>query len=523
MNDWFNIAVLLGYLLFMLLLGVWCARRNNSTEEYFVGGRAFPGWAIGLSLIGTSLSSVTFIAFPADAFKTAWLRFLPNLMLIPAILIASFFFLPKFRSGNYTTAYQYLGDRFNGSIRTFAALAFIVAQMVRLSLILYLVSLVLEKATGLDPTLCIVIGGVIVVAYTVVGGIDAVIWTDVVQTIVLAFGGLFCLAFIIWQLPGGFGEILEVGVANSKFSFAAFDNGVPQPTSWLPSLTEKTAAMMLVVGLISFVTEYCGNQNVVQRYFAARSDRDARQAMYLCGAGSMLSWALFMFVGTALFVFYQAFPNGDASAILTGADGRKAEEIMPLFILNELPAGIAGLVLAAALAAAMSSLDSSINAIAAVGITDLYKPFRKPPENATDEKEASATEELKLLRLARVLSLIAGVGMIGGATVLLNVETKTLQDTATILTSLLAAGLLGIYLLGFFTRSTNATGIWCGLACAMMYTLWSGVTHFYGDYLPPTLRLPLDPYYTGFIGNLFVLLIGASVSMLIQRRGSKSK
>jgi SSS family solute:Na+ symporter len=509
MTHWLNIAAVLVYLLGMLVAGVWFARRNNSTEAYFVGGRNFPGWAVGLSLIGTSISSITFIAFPADAFKTAWLRFLPTLMLIPAVLFAARAFLPVFREKNYTTAYEYLGERFSGSVRTFAACAFILMQIVRVSLVLYLVSLLLKELTGLDPLPCVFIGGIIVIAYTVAGGIEAVIWTDVVQTIVLMLGGVVCLTVIVGQLPGGFSDIFSIADEHHKFALAAMKDGVPQPTSWMPSLTEKTAAMMLLVGLIHYLTEYCGNQNVVQRYLAARSTGDARQAMYLCAGGSVVSWGLFMFVGTALFAFYTIHPSPDAAAILTGAGGHKAEEIMPLFILNHLPPGVAGLVMAAALAAAMSSLDSSINAIAAVSVTDLYRRWW------------SGLSERHYLRVAQGISLAAGLLMIAGSAVLLNARTETLQDTATILASLLAAGLLGIYLHGFFLKQTDTRGIWAGLGLAMAYTLWSSLGAF--KMIPENWRLPFDPYYTGLLGNLIVLFAGCALAKLLPQKSSVVK
>ena len=182
-------GVLIFYLGGLFAMGLYFSGKNSSTEEYFLGGRRFKGWVIGLSLVGTSISSITFLAYPGDAFKTAWLRFLPNLMLPVAVLITAKYFLPFLRRNNTTTAYEYLEFRFGPSIRVYGAVAFIVAQVVRVSLILYLVSLVLQEITGLDATLCILIAGMVVSAYTIIGGIDAVIWTDVIQTLVLLLGG----------------------------------------------------------------------------------------------------------------------------------------------------------------------------------------------------------------------------------------------------------------------------------------------------------------------------------------------
>ncbi len=268
--DW---AVLLAYLAAILLIGFYFARRNTSTEEYFVGGRRFRGWVIGLSLVGTSISSVTFLAYPADAFKTGWLRYLPNLALPLALLMAARVFLPFFRRGNMTSAYEFLEQRFGPSVRVYGALAFIVAQLVRLAMILYLLSLLILQLVDVSPTVAIIAAGLFVGLYTIVGGIDAVIWTDVMQTLVLLIGGLLCIWVVVDALPGGLGQVFREAGAAGKFALAEWRDGEPRPVRWGLSLSEKTATMMLFIGLTNWLTEYSSNQNTVQRYCASRSTR----------------------------------------------------------------------------------------------------------------------------------------------------------------------------------------------------------------------------------------------------------
>ncbi|MDX1334542.1 MAG: sodium:solute symporter, partial [Gammaproteobacteria bacterium] len=340
-----DIITLLAYLALMAAIGIYFSRKNTSTEEYFVGGRSVAGWVIGLSLVGTSISSITFLAYPADAYKTAWLRYLPNLMLPIAVVIAAYVFLPFFRRGNTMTAYEYLEGRFGPSIRIYGAVAFIVAQVVRISLILYLLSLLIQEITGLDPVASIVIGGVFVGLYTLIGGIDAVIWTDVIQTIVLLLGGLFALYVIVDLLPGGLGQIFDVASDHGKFAFSEWKDGKAQPVDWGLALSTKTGTMMLLFGLTAWLTEYSANQNTVQRYCAAKINKEARRAMYICAASSLPIWAFYMFLGTSLFVFFQAFPVAEATEILEGT--RKAEHIFPYFISHYLPAGVTGFVIAA--------------------------------------------------------------------------------------------------------------------------------------------------------------------------------
>ena len=250
-----DLLVLLFYLSVMAGLGVFFSRKNTSTEAYFVGGRQFPGWVIGLSLVGTSISSVTFLAYPGDAYKTAWLRFLPNLMLPVGMLIAAYWFLPFFRQRKVTSAYEFLETRFGPSVRVYGAVVFLLGQCVRVSTILYLAALLMHELTGLDTVVCIVLAGLLVSFYTVVGGIEAVIWTDVIQTVVLVLGGLLCLWVIVDRLPGGLTQIIDVANVHGKLAFAQWQAGVLHPVTWELSLVNKTGTMMLILGLVSWLTE----------------------------------------------------------------------------------------------------------------------------------------------------------------------------------------------------------------------------------------------------------------------------
>lgn len=492
MLGYLDSLVLVLYFVGLFAMGIYFSRRNTDTEEYFLGRRSFKGWVIGLSLIGTSISSITFLAYPGDAYKTAWLRFLPNLMLPLAVLIAIYFFLPFFRRGSTTTAYEYLEHRFGPSVRVYGAVAFIFAQMVRVSLILYLVSLVLQEITGYDASYCIVIAGVLVASYTVIGGIEAVIWTDVIQTIVLLLGGLVCLIIILDYLPGGMGQVIQAATDAGKLGFSELKAGELVPVSWNITLDSKTGTMMLLIGMTSWLTEYSSNQNTIQRFCASESDREAKKAMLICACLSLPIWAFFMFLGTALYVFFQVFPTIEAAHILDGS--RKAEEILPYFVINYLPAGLVGLVLAAALAAAMSSLDSSINAISTVTINDLYRRHLKPGRS-----------DQHYLVIAKTVAAVSGVLMILGAIYFTYAETKTLQDTATIMTSLLGGGLLAIYGIGFFLTKGDARHVWFGILGTMVFTGWTVLSN--KNLLPEQISAPFDLYYTGLIGNLVMFVL----------------
>ena len=497
--DW---IIITGYLALMLGLGIFFSRKNTSTEEYFLGGRSFGGWVIGLSLVGTSISSITFLAFPADAFKTSWMRYLTALMLPFAMLIVSRFFLPFFRRGNITSAYEYLEERFGGSVRLYAAWVFISSQLVRLAIILYLLSLLVHQVTGLDPVLCVISTGVVISFYTIIGGIDAVIWTDVIQTFILVLGGLLCLAFIVVKLPGGMSEIISTAIEYKKLSFHDMINGelVPIPVGF--SLHEKTILMMFILGITGTLTAYCSDQNIIQRYCAAKSTREARKAMWVTVFSSVPIWGFYMFLGTALFVFFHHFPTLETEEMLSGL--RKSEEILPFFILNYLPPGILGLVLAAAMSAAMSSLDSNINAVSTVFIVDIYRRYMV--KNKSDRH---------YLKVAWFMAAVASVFMIGGAIVLLEIQTQTLQDTANILVSIFAGGMLGLYLLGFFTKMGTSESVWFGIICTSIFTTWTILSS--KGVLPEFLSVPFDLYYTGLIGNVIMFTVAFIMSSLFRK------
>jgi len=382
---------------------------------------------------------------------------------------------------------------------------------VRLSIVMYLVARLLTELTGLDPIACVIFGAVIVSFYTVMGGIEAVIWTDVVQTVLLVVGGIFCLAVIVWKLPGGWEQIFSVGYEAGKFQFAELIaegemKGQFADAKWYPSISEKTALMLLFVGLTNWLFEYSCNQNVVQRYCAARSAGEARKAMWICCGLSIPIWVFFTFLGTALFVFYQQFPSAEAANMLTGTAGAKAENILPYFILNELPNFVAGLVIAAVLAAAMSSLDSSINATSTVSIIDIYKRHLRP--GRTDRH---------YLLAAKLMAVISAVVMVFGAIALTKSDSKTIFHTATVLAALTTGGLLGIYMLGFFTKRGDDRSMTIAIVATFLYSLYRALADF--DWFPDSFKIALldkaDAYYTAIIGNVFIFIFAYTLALML--------
>ncbi|MBI2433586.1 MAG: sodium/solute symporter [Candidatus Hydrogenedentes bacterium] len=515
--TWFDYVVLILYFGSMAALGPLFRHSAKTTEGYLLGDRSFAGWLVGFSMFATSISSIAFVGYPADGYKTAWYRMTQNYVMPLAILFAAYFFLPFFRRTQITSAYEYLEDRFGPMTRLYASCAFLISQVVRVSLILYLVSVLLYSITGwkfvviingievdLGPYLCILVGGCITSFYTVLGGIKAVMWTDFIQALVLWGGAFICLGVIIHQLPGGIGQVFETAAEYHKFGFydLGADGKTLEPVPFWGGLQEKTISIFLIVGLSNWLWEYSANQTVIQRYAASKSTRQAKIAMWVCTAFSLPTWAMFMFTGTALFAFYQQFPDPAAQEMLTGA--RKAEGILPYFVIKQLPVGLTGLVIAGVLAAAMSSLSSSISAVSAVSLVDIYKRHVAP--GRTDQH---------YVRFAKSVGWFMSIVMIVGASVLYAADSKTLLDVGTILNALTVGGLLGIYCLGFFTTVGDDRAIVVGILCTLCYTGWSALTSV--GVVDVSLRLNHN-YYTGLISHILIFLIGYTLGALITGR-----
>ena len=504
--HWLDITTLVLYISALVGMGFYLSRKNTTTEEYFVGGRSYSGWVIGLSMIGTSISSVTFLAFPADAYKTAWLRFIPNFTLPLTVLLAAYFFLPFFRRTKIVSAYEYLEDRFSPSIRVYGAVTFIIGQLMRLALILYLVSILMHEITGYSTVVSVLLAGLLVALYTIVGGINAVIWTDVLQTLILVLGGIVILIIIIFAMPGGLSQIFEIANGDNKFAIAELTNGRLNPVTWGFSLSDKTGLMMLFVGLTVWLQEYGTNQNVIQRYAAAKSMKEARKGLYTIGVLNVPIWAFYMFLGTALYAFFQVHHAPEALEMLDGT--RKAEQIMPFFILNYMPPGVAGIVISAALAAAMSSLDSSINAISTVTVNDVYR-----------RHYVKDREDKHYLHVAWIVAGIASIFMVIGAIILIYSDTKTIQDAATILSSIVMGGVFGMYLLGFVTERANSKSVWLGIAVTFVFSVWTVLSK--QGVLPDSLTVPFDLYYTGMIGHILLFATAFVASAFIFKKKDK--
>ncbi|MHC4556847.1 MAG: sodium:solute symporter family protein [Planctomycetota bacterium] len=422
------------YMLSLIAMGFYFSKREKTTQDFFLAGRRIPWWAAGLSIFGTQLSAITFMAIPAKAYATDWVNFLFNMGILAITPLVILCFLPFYRRLNVTTAYEYLERRFNLVVRLLGSALFIIFQFGRIAIVLLLPSLALSVVTGINVYACILTMGMLATIYTVMGGIEAVIWTDVLQVIVLVGGALVCLILVAFSIDGSIARIFTIALEDGKLHCANWNLDFTTLTIWV-----------IVLAWANHLISYTTDQTVIQRYLTTKDERASRSAIWTNAFLTVPASLLFFAMGTALYVFYKSHPENLNPSM------EKADMIFPWYIMNELPAGLSGLVIAGVFAASMSSLDSSMNSMSTAIVTDFYCRFRK------------GLTEAHHLRVARALTALFGVVATVFAILMASTDIKSLWDQFIFIIGLLGGGLGGLFVLGIFTRRANAHGAVVGL------------------------------------------------------------
>ena len=429
--GWFNYAALGSYPLIMLAISYFVGRKRTS-EEFFRGGQRIPWWAAGISIFATMLSSITYMAIPAKAYATDWLFIIGSAAVFLTSPLVVYLYLPFFRQLNITTAYEYLERRFNLAVRWFGSASFILLQIGRTAIVLYLPSLALATVTNLDIRVCIIGLGVISILMTFMGGIESVVWTDVAQTVILMAGALVTLVLIVVNTDGGL---------SGMFSVAARDEKLFQNLSWSLSPSAPTFWVLLFGNAIGNLIQYTASQDVVQRYVTTPTERGAAKAIWTNAAMSIPAGLVFFGLGTALYVFYKSHPHR-----LDPTLGNDA--IYPLFMVRELPAGVAGLVVAGIFAAAQPT--SNLNSMATTVVVDFHDRVR--PHSADAIR----------LRLAQWVTVFFGIVGTLAALALATFDILSIYDVYLSVAGLTGGVLAGLFALGIFTRRANGTGALVG-------------------------------------------------------------
>jgi solute:Na+ symporter, SSS family len=433
----FDFAVLAAYLLLTAAVGIYFSRQRT-TNDFFLGGGRIPWWAAGLSIFGTQLSALTFMAIPAKTYATDWVYFPVNVCVVLVAPVVVRWYLPVFRGHKVVTAYEYLERRFNLAVRLFGSTAFILLQMGRMSIVVFLPAIALSAVTDISTSTSILIMGVFVTLYCMLGGIEAVVWTDVLQVVVLIGGALLSLLFVARGVEGGFATLIATASEDGKFHM--FD--------WTWDHTTTAVWVVLLGNFFSQLIPYTTDQAVVQRYMTATDDRKATRSVWTNAALTIPSSLLFFGVGTALYVFYKFNPGALNPAL-------PADAVFPWFIAQQLPPGVSGLVIAGIFAAAMSTLSSGLNSVATVLVTDFYRRLRR------------GAPDRFCLKLARGLTLVLGIVSTGTALVMASYPIQSLWDVFLTILGLGGGSVAGVFMLGVFTARANGTGTLVGAGASI--------------------------------------------------------
>jgi len=472
-------GILAVYLASLVAMGVYFSRREKSTGDFFLGGHRIPWWAAGVSIFGTQLSAITFMAIPAKAFHTDWIYFLGNMTIVAVAPIVVFLYLPFFRQLEITSAYEYLEKRFNLSTRLLGSGMFILFQLGRMGIVLYLPALALSTVTGINVYCCILIMGTLATLYTVLGGIEAVIWTDVLQVFVLLGGALLSLIIMAGAVDGGFAAIFSEGLAAGKLKTVDLD--------WSVTSITTTALWVVLLGKpFESLISYTSDQTVVQRYLTTADQKSAAKGIWTNAILCIPASIIFFGAGTALWAYYRLHPE------MLNPTGR-IDDVFPWFIAQQLPTGVAGLVIAGLFAAAMSSLDSSMNSMATAATTDFYRRFRPK------------VSDPRCLKLARRLTVVFGVIGTGFACYMAYLNSTSMWDQYSKVIGLFGGGLAGLFAAGIFSRRTTGPGAIVGFvgSAALLYLIKSRTqVHFF---LYPTIGV-CGCFAIGYLASLLIPL-----------------
>lgn len=494
------------YLFAMVFVGYWFSRKNKHADQFTKASGNIPGWAIGLSIYATFLSSNTFLGVPGKAFGSNWNAFVFSLSMPIAAYIASRYFVPFYRHSGEVSAYSHLEKRFGAWARSYAVICFLLTQLARIGSVFFGVALSLQALTGYSMEMIMLITGTCIIIYTVLGGIEAVIWTEVVQGIIKTLGAIIIFYLLLTNIEGGFEKIIHMGNEQGKFSLGTFDFNFIDSTFWV----------IFFYGVFINLNNFGMDQNYVQRYHTTKSSRDARRSIWLCVWIYVPTSLLFFLIGTALFIYYQTNPalielikwQAAAERLSNAASEQEiaslaatlrpedyGDKVMPYFMVTEIPKGLLGIIVSAIMSAAMSTISSGMNASATVFSEDIYKRYFA--------KKGTGGNMLRVLHIATVIvglcGMMAGIAMIGIGSVL---------DAWWVLSGIFAGGMLGLFLLGLISKYAGNAEAMIATVVGLLVILWMTFSDRLTDDLS-FLKSPLHKNMIIVVGTLVIFLVGS--------------
>jgi transporter, SSS family len=447
--GWINWAVLIVYFLGMLYLGGYFFRKDEHPDDFFKGGRRIPWWAASISIFATMFSAITYMSIPAKVYATDWTYYPIQFMMLFILYPVVKYYLPFFRRLNVTTAYAYLQCRFNYALRCMASLLFMAFMVARMALILFLPALALSAVADIDISLCILLMAVITIIYCTLGGIEAVIWADVIQGIILVGGAMLAAIYLIWQTPGGFQGFVDIGVSDHKFVLFNWSLDYRSATFWI----------VILGGLANNLISYTSDQTIIQRYMTTKDERSAARSIVVNGVICVVVSIVFYLIGTGLYTFFKTHPEAGFSSL------ERPDAIFPFYVVTQLPAGVAGLLIAALFAATMSTISSNINSISTSFTIDIYqhiRPTRLSPKH--------------ILRVARWASFVSGIAGLLIALLMAQLKIQSLLDYFNIILGLLSGCIGGLFVMGIFFPTIGSKSATIGFVAGMLIVFY---LHFY--------------------------------------------
>lgn len=447
--------------------------KKLSSDEFTSAGRSLPGWVVGMSIFATYVSSISYLGYPGNAYSSNWNAFVFSLSIPIASYFAAKYFVPFYRNQGSVSAYSFLEERFGTWARLYASACYLLTQIARMGSILFLLALPMNLLMGWNIQLVIIFTSIAIIVYSMLGGIKAVIWTEAIQGFILIGGALICLVVLLFSMPEGPTQTFEMAISEHKFDLGSFSADLSTSTFWV----------CLIYGIFTNLQNYGIDQNYVQRYHTAKNEKEAKFSALFGGYLFIPVSAIFFLIGTALYTYYQVYPE------LLPAEGIKADYVFPLFIVNQLPTGLTGLLIASIFAAGMSTVATSVTSSSTIILTDYYQRIRK---------QTSDRERLWVLKVA---SLVIGVLGILIALALVNVD--SILDAWWKLSSIFSGGMLGLFLLGYLAKKAKNIDAAIGVICGAIVIAWISADQWLG--LPES---GIHEYLAIVLGTLIIFLVG---------------
>lgn len=453
-------------------------KKKGTSEEFTSAGRSLPGWVVGMSIFATYVSSISYLGYPGKAFSGDWNAFVFSLSIPIASYFAARYFVPFYRSQDSISAYSFLENRFGPWARIYASSCYLLTQIARTGSILYLLALPMNVLLGWNIQTIIIVTSVAIVLYSMLGGMKAVIWTEAIQGIILIGGALVCMFILLFDMPEGPAQTFSIAMEDGKFSLGSFGSSLSESTFWV----------CLIYGVFTNLQNYGIDQSYVQRYHTAKNEREAKFSALFGGYLFIPVSAVFFMIGTGLYAFYKVHPG-----VLP--DGVGADYVFPFFIVNELPVGLTGLLIASIFAAGMSTIATSVTSSSTIILTDYYQRFRK---------HAGNRERMLVLKLSSV-----GVGVAGILVAFAFMSVQSALDAWWALASIFSGGMLGLFLLGYISRKARNFDAVLGVVCGVILVCWIVISPFVHANLAIVF------------GTLLIFLVGFLSANLFNKRRCK--